>query len=362
MSTFYSFINPGLYLPDNSFVYTRNAVNQKYSTIFENSEIEIILNIKLKEPFHSITEYFAHNFNYIDPNDSESRMFLKKILVAKSDDEQILLELFNQTNVIILPDYSLLVKSHKNIQEAGMFVSTACFAMYVKFMLEFTQNQNLKHYITFVVNAVNDYKKQLLNFVDRPTQHISDINNAIIEAGKFTVKAGLVDSFFGNISYKSNQDIYITKTTSHLDKLEGQITICNNDNYDECKKIASSELPAHKLIYEKNNVKAIIHGHPKFAVIMSMICNENNCKNKDNCYTKCTTKRTIQNTPIVSGEVGDGKYGLYRTVPDNISKGSVIVFGHGVFASGKDNFNEAFENLLTTEISCINIFIELIKS
>ena len=84
-----------------------------------------------------------------------------------------------------------------------------------------------------------------------------------------------------------------------------------------------------------------------------MDCEYSNCKHGDLCHIKCPEKRYIHDIPIVPGEVGTGKYGLCNTVPPAIkeSKG-VIVYGHGVFTVGKDDFNQAFLSLVEIEKLC----------
>lgn len=157
------------------------------------------------------------------------------------------------------------------------------------------------------------------------------------EAGKITVKSKLVDSYFGNISYLIDDIIYISQTGSSLDELDGYIDPCPIDNSSCAGITASIELSAHKQIYLDTENRAILHGHPKFSVILSMDCDQRDiCKYKDQCHIKCPYKRFVNDIPIVPGEVGTGPYGLYKTMPPAIKgKRGVIVYGHGVFTACK---------------------------
>jgi len=57
--------------------------------------------------------------------------------------------------------------------------------------------------------------------------------------------------------------------------------------------------------------------------------------------TRCPEKRLVGDVPIVSGEVGTGPYGLCHTVPAAMAgRQGVIVYGHGVFTMGRQDFNE----------------------
>ena len=112
---------------------------------------------------------------------------------------------------------------------------------------------------------------------------------------------------------------------------------------------ASSELLAHRKIYESSNARVILHGHPKFSVVMSMQCDERDCTVSD-CWKDCPKVRLLGETPVVAGEIGAG--GLAKRVPPVIAgPGKAIVYGHGVFTIGKD-FGEAFRAMVAVENWC----------
>ena len=127
-----------------------------------------------------------------------------------------------------------------------------------------------------------------------------------------------------------------------------------------------SEISAHQAILGNNQYRAVLHGHPKFAVIMSMFCSQRtNCANNQSCYIKCNEKRYINDIPIVHGEIGAvklgaGELGLCHTVPPAIApNGKVIVYAHGAFTAGQVDFNEAFKNLMDIEKECLKEYLKL---
>jgi ribulose-5-phosphate 4-epimerase/fuculose-1-phosphate aldolase len=68
----------------------------------------------------------------------------------------------------------------------------------------------------------------------------------------------------------------------------------------------------------------------------------------------------VASTPIVPGEVGTGPFGLCNTVPAAVAKRqNVIVYGHGLFTTGKEDFNEAFTDMLTIENKCQEKYFKL---
>jgi ribulose-5-phosphate 4-epimerase/fuculose-1-phosphate aldolase len=164
------------------------------------------------------------------------------------------------------------------------------------------------------------------------------------------VERGLVDSFFGNISCRAGGVIYISQTAASLDELPGRIDPVRTDNSSTTGITASSELLAHRRIYEKSGARTILHGHPKFAVVMSMLCEEKGCTVKD-CWRDCDKVRLLGDTPVVAGEIGAG--GLAKRVPPVIaSPRKAVVYGHGVFTVGRTDFAEAFQAMVDVENWC----------
>jgi len=99
-----------------------------------------------------------------------------------------------------------------------------------------------------------------------------------------------------------------------------------------------------------NDAKVISDGHPKFSVIMSMLCERKDCSIID-CWRDCPHVRFLGGTPVVAGEIGAG--GLARRVPSVIAgTGRAIVYGHGVFTTGRKGFAEAFRSMVEVENWC----------
>jgi ribulose-5-phosphate 4-epimerase/fuculose-1-phosphate aldolase len=56
---------------------------------------------------------------------------------------------------------------------------------------------------------------------------------------------------------------------------------------------------------------------------------------------------------VVPGEGGTGPFGLCNTLPAAMEDHEgVIVYGHGVFATGQTDFTDAFDRLVTIERDC----------
>ncbi len=177
----------------------------------------------------------------------------------------------------------------------------------------------------------------------------------IIEIGKKLKEEGLTYSVFGNISVRVDNFLIITKTGTVLSELKKEdlikLPIFEKTDKD---KFASVELPLHREIYKKTKARAIVHSHPIFSVIMSILCKEK--------YVPLDyeTKRFLKEVPIVEGE--SGSHELALKVADALSTvNAVIIRGHGVFTVG-ENLKEAFFYTCMLEHSCkIYYFVKLIS-
>ncbi|MCL2760450.1 MAG: class II aldolase/adducin family protein [Desulfuromonadales bacterium] len=300
------------------------------------------------------------NDKCIIPEDSETKTFLHDIPFLKKEylllapHEQIAALLSNRKG-IILEGTGIISVGAFTVEQAYANYSSIYHSIFVKFFQDILLNgvKNNKE-LLFCENFLSDefllLNSEGLRFKNELLTDSKKIYTAMSEIGKYTVERGLVDSFFGNISYRNDYCLYISQTGASLDNLEDCIDPVPFDNSSTAGITASSELEAHRKIYKMSDARCILHGHPKFSVIMSMVCNKEGC-NVDDCGKNCPEERFIGKTPIVSGEIGGG--GLAETVPSAIAEfGKVIVYGHGTFTKGTHGFKEAFEAMLATENFC----------
>jgi ribulose-5-phosphate 4-epimerase/fuculose-1-phosphate aldolase len=105
-------------------------------------------------------------------------------------------------------------------------------------------------------------------------------------------------------------------------------------------------------IYELTQDVAILHGHPRFSVIMSLFGGP----------LPFGRTRFIGDIPVVAGEVGAGRHGLVHTLPPAMQKANhaAVVHGHGVFTSSAQSFYEAFEKLSSIEQMSFEMYREAI--
>ncbi len=314
------------------------------------------------EPYRTILEFLAsREAPAIRPRDCETRTFFHDIpVVAKPSAEAMAQALLRRKGAYV-PGLGILAHGALSPEQAFITISSVAFAGFVKFFSDHLANARLGRLDAAARTAFAAAAAALPAAPPKhppalargPFANRAETLDAMAEAGRATVALGLVDSVFGNISYNQSGELAISQTGSALDELEGAVDFCPLDGSSCVGLTASSEFSAHAALARLDGRKAILHGHPKFAVIMSMDCTETACPAQDACHVACPLARCVGDVPIVPGEVGAGPRGLVHTMPPAlVGRRGVIVLGHGVFTAGREDFNEALAALCAIEGLC----------
>lgn len=350
-----------------------NRTGSEISTlemIFKQLGIKALIFSRPAEPYGSMIDYLAQISNgTITPNDCETRLFLHDLPVAFELSPDAVVPLLKARKCAIVPGHGIITHGMVGLEQAYLTFSSVCFAGFVKFFVDFLFLTKKR----LVDNKCRQVFDRVIQKLDAPVSFNGSLSKgpfgsknqiyeAIQEAGRFVVEHRLVDSYFGNISFRHGQTLFISQTGSSLDRLKDAIDPCPLDGSSGVPITASSELPTHLKIVAHTGSKAILHGHPKFSVILSMDCDIENCICRGKCHVKCPHERFVCGIPIVSGEVGSGANAICNTVPHAIGDHSgVIVYGHGVFTTGKSDFNIPFKNLIQIENTCRTEYFDRIR-
>ncbi|OGU15440.1 MAG: aldolase [Geobacteraceae bacterium GWC2_53_11] len=297
----------------------------------------------------------------IVPRDTETRTFLHDIPMVRkieleSDPAEIIATLLGNRKGIVVEGIGIIAAGALTVEQAYINWSSVFHSTYIKYLedlleLGFMLPGEQEAFNHFRHNLLPPLSSEGLEFRQGPFADKDIILKEIARTGAYTVQRRLVDSFFGNISYSTGDLIYISQTASSLDELPGCIDPVPFENSSTVGITASSELVAHRAIFESTGCRAILHGHPRFAVVMSMLCAEKKTCPVTDCWKDCTNVRLLGDAPVVAGEIGAG--GIAKNVPPVIGKsGSAIVYGHGVFSIGRSDFREAFQGLVDVENWC----------
>jgi ribulose-5-phosphate 4-epimerase/fuculose-1-phosphate aldolase len=346
-----------------------------FSRVFEGLNITSLL---LARPSLAVADALvagtAPGANRIVPKDSETKTFHHDFPFLRTSDWQgrpvddiaaRITSCLKERKAVIVEGLGIIGSGSVTVEQAYIVYSTVFHACFLKFGLDILERGFQGDRERRVFEAMRHawggkVDGSAVTLASGPFSDEPAVLDAITAAGRATVELGLVDSFFGNISYFDGRTIYISQTASSLDELEGHIDPVPLDGSSTAGLSASSELPAHRAIYGSSDFRAILHGHPKFSVILSMFCEDRDCGVED-CGRDCTRRRSVCSVPIVPGELGAG--GIARTVPPAIgSAGDCIVYGHGVFTAGRNGFREAFDRLVDVENRCREEYFRLVNA
>ncbi len=345
-----------------------------FTGVFAGLDVTTLLFAKTTLPFADLlVERTDRDADRLVPNDSETRVFLHDIPFIRDSEwsgkpktalAETIIRGLKERKAIIIQGLGVVASGGVTVEQAFISYSTIFHTTFVKYFLDLL-NEGFR--LPQERNVVEAYLRSHpgpqdlgdLVFAPGPIEDPQTIMREICRVGRYTVEKGYVDSFFGNISYFDGKTIFISQTTSSLDELEGFIDPVPLDGSSTAGLSASSELPAHRGIYVSSPYHAVLHGHPKFSVIMSMYCKEENCEIED-CNRFCNRDRSVCGVPIVAGETGAG--GLARSVPRAIlDTGVCIVYGHGIFAAGETDFRAAFMKMADVEDRCREEYFRLLE-
>jgi ribulose-5-phosphate 4-epimerase/fuculose-1-phosphate aldolase len=306
----------------------------------------------------------------IIPRDTETRTFLHDIPflrreeLAKEGKAAISRAMANRKGVIV-EGVGIIAMGALTVEQAYINFSSVFHATFVKYLQDILHEGFLlpgeeEYFHDFRTSWLMPLSADGLSFRRGPLEEPADILAEVAAVGRYTVERGLVDSFFGNISLRCGDTIYISQTAASLDELQGCIDPVPDDNSTTAGITASSELLAHRRIYQESDAKVILHGHPRFSVVMSMLCEEKNCPVTD-CWKDCPKVRLLGDVPVVAGEIGAG--GLARRVaPVIAAPGRALVYGHGLFTIGRRDFAEAFRSMVDVENWCRDEYFRRLQS
>jgi L-fuculose-phosphate aldolase len=157
---------------------------------------------------------------------------------------------------------------------------------------------------------------------------------------------GLITSHGGNMSIRDNDRIIITRSGCMLGHITQQDLVeAGVAPDDDTPKNASSEIAAHRAIYQHTPALAVVHAHPAHAIALSLIDDEIAPLDVEGSYY-------MSSVPVIGrGEKVYGGKMANEIAKALIDRRIVMVYAHGSFAIGRD-LQEAHHFTSTLEESC----------
>lgn len=158
----------------------------------------------------------------------------------------------------------------------------------------------------------------------------SGIWKEISKYGKKLFDKGYMVSHSGNISVRCGDKMYIKRRGAAADDIK-QEDVVEVDLFEEDSSIllSSSETMVHKTIYLNTSALAVIHAHPPYSIVCSLIFDEIIPMDAEGDYV-------LRKVPVLVVKEVSGSRELEERVSEALRhyKG-VVVRGHGTFAAAK---------------------------
>jgi len=339
-----------------------HTVTRDLERVFAGLNVNSLLWARPASPYAAVIAYLAaRSDGAIRPEDSETRTFLHDLPVADGDDPGTVVSVLRRRKSAILPGPAVVTFGTVSPEQAFVTFCSVLFAACVKLLadaLAAARRGDLDGGLRRLAEALlaglpgTPSAPRVEGTV--PPADEAAVHRQLAAAGRALVEHALVDSFFGNVSFLHDGVLHISRGGAALDELEGRIDPCPLDGSRSVGLTASSELATHLRVVAAGGIAAVLHGHPRFAVALSLDCPEEDCAGRGSCHLRCERERSIVGVPVVPGEVGTGRHGLVNTVPAALARGggAAVVHGHGVFTTGKRGFDEALARMFDIERAC----------
>lgn len=170
------------------------------------------------------------------------------------------------------------------------------------------------------------------------------------DLGRDLFLRGLISSHAGNMSVRKGSTIAITRRASMLGRLKARdIVEVDLEANDGRILMASSEVVVHRAIYRNTSALAIVHAHPPYATLLSMVEEELIPVDSEGSYL-------FKKVPVISVEKTIGSEEGAAIISNYMRDYKVVLMrGHGSFARG-DMLEEAYMLTSSLESSCFFLY------
>jgi L-fuculose-phosphate aldolase len=154
--------------------------------------------------------------------------------------------------------------------------------------------------------------------------------------GRDIFVTGLTSSHGGNMSVRVGDRVIIKRRGAQFGRLKPEDFVETSlHSKDSGITRASTELIIHRAIYQKTSALAIIHSHPRTAIVLSLSRDEIIPIDVEGSYW-------LHKVPVVEAEFASGSKDLADLVADTLREYKIVMQrGHGCFSIGQ-TLEEAF--------------------
>ncbi|MGD9364863.1 MAG: rRNA adenine dimethylase, partial [Desulfobacteraceae bacterium] len=210
---------------DDELVWNREgAETDLLEEVFAGLNINSLVCFQPVEPYGSMIAFLARQAQgAIQPKDCETRTFLHNLPVVNEFSAAAIIRTLKRRKsvIIVSEDQGPVVLAHGTVSPEQGFVvgSSVCFAAFVKFFTDYLDvlrsgratagyHQAYDHAISHLTSP----SRGAPALMAAPFAEEAEVYRSIAQAGRETVSHHLVDSYFGNVSYRWKETLYISQT------------------------------------------------------------------------------------------------------------------------------------------------------
>ncbi len=176
-------------------------------------------------------------------------------------------------------------------------------------------------------------------------------NNFVLfrDIGRDLFLRGFISSHAGNMSLRIGENIYITRRGSMLGRIApDDLVEVELEKPDSLAPRASSELVVHRAVYRNTSALAIVHAHPPYATLLSMLMD-------GLIPVDSEGSNLFKKVPVVSASRPAGSEEAAGLISECLKDYKIVMMrGHGSFARG-DMLEEAY--MLTSSLEASAFFL-----
>ena len=275
------------------------------------------------------------------PKDSESLSSLHSIPIIRHDQggttktiHDTCIQALTNRKACIVEGIGLVAHASLTLEQAAIYWSSLYHATSIHLLSSYLTNPKSLSYEQRLF-----CQSQCAPSLESVFIHAHTGKDALVDVGKQMVRLGLVDSFFGNISWRSENELTISQTAARLDELNHNLCTINLSSPSAIGLLASSELPAHRLVTNLPHARFLLHGHPRVPVALSLAVDPR--------------EESVVGIPVADGDGGVGGLAdaLYH-VFKNTQHRSCIIRGHGIFCISSESAYDALTTMYSADALC----------
>jgi L-fuculose-phosphate aldolase len=169
--------------------------------------------------------------------------------------------------------------------------------------------------------------------------------------GQALFTQGLVSSSSGNLSVRNGDNLIITHRGCDLCSIDdADLVETGIFKNSRATPFASSELAVHRSVYRKTRAQTIVHAHPVYSVVLSLLLREIVPRDLEG-------RQVLERVPVVGEEAAVKPGQLGQEIAEALKRVTVVlVRGHGSFAIGQ-MLAEAYYRTVVLERSCRILYL-----